>query len=140
MTDARPLPVADDVSKGFWQAAARHELTMAKCGQCGTFAYPPGAICCACGSTAPEFAFVAVSGKGRLRSWTTVRQALLPGFAELVPYVTVDVELAEQAELRIIGRLIDGIDAPLALDAKVEVCWEDVAPDLAVPAFRLTSA
>jgi hypothetical protein len=63
---------------------------------------------------------------------------LLPGFADLVPYVTVDVELDEQAGLRIIGRLLDGPRAPLAIGARVEVCFEDIAPGVAVPAFRLS--
>ena len=81
-----------------------------------------------------------VTGKGRIRSWTLVRQALLPGFADLVSYVTLDVELDEQSDLRIIGRLLDGLGAPLALDARVTVCFEDIAPGVAVPAFRLSPA
>ncbi len=140
MTGQRPLPVPDPLSEGYWQAAARHELAIARCGQCGMFAHPPGAVCCACGSTDPRFEWMTVSGKGRLRSWTVVRQALLPGFADLVPYVTVDVELDEQAGLRIIGRLLDGPGSPLALGARVTACFEDIAPGVAVPAFRLDAA
>lgn len=139
-TASRPLPVADAISAGFWQAAARHQLAMARCGRCGTLAYPPGPVCCACGSAEPDFRFIPVSGKGRIRSWTVVRQALLPGFADQVPYVVVDVELDEQARLRVVGRLLDGIGAPLALDAPVIACFEDIAPDVAVPAFRLIAA
>lgn len=136
----RPLPMPDAQSAGYWEAAARHELAIARCGRCGTFAHPPGAVCCACGSIDPNFEWMTMSGKGRVRSWTVVRQALLPGFADLIPFVTVDVELDEQADLRIIGRLLDGMDAPLALDARVAVCFEDIAPGVAVPAFRLEPA
>ncbi len=135
----RPLPVPDAQSAGYWNAASRHELALARCGQCHMFAHPPGAVCCACGSIEPAFEWMKLSGKGRIRSWSVVRQALLPGFADLVPYVTVDVELEEQPNLRIIGRLLDGIEAPLVPGAPVAVCFEDIAPDVAVPAFRLAA-
>jgi hypothetical protein len=66
-----------------------------------------------------------------------VRQALLPGFEKDVPYLLVDVELVEQAGLRLTGRLLDGPDASLALGASVQVDFEDIADGVAVPAFRL---
>jgi uncharacterized protein len=49
----------------------------------------------------------------------------------------VDVELDEQADLRTIGRLLDGPDAPLTVGARVVVAFEDLAPGVAVPAFAL---
>lgn len=127
----------DERTAGFWEAAARHRLAIARCGQCGFFAHPPDAVCCACGSTEPQFAFEEVSGRGRIRSWTVVRQALLPGFADDVPFKLVDVELDEQPELRLVGRLTDGLDAPIAPGDRVAACFEDIAPGIAVPAFRL---
>jgi uncharacterized OB-fold protein len=133
----RPLPVSDERSAGFWEAAARHVLAIARCSRCGVFSHPPDDICAACGSLQPDFVFEPVSGRGAVRSWTMVRQALLPGFENDVPYRLVDVELAEQAGLRLIGRLLDGPTAALALDAPVRVAFEDIAPGVAVPAFRL---
>ncbi|CAO5160599.1 DNA-binding protein [Frankia sp. AiPs1] len=132
---SRPLPVPDEVSATYWEAAARHVLTVARCGTCATYVIPPDQICPACGSSDPGFAFAPVSGRGVVRSWTVVRQAFLPGFE--VPFVLVDVELAVQAGLRTIGRLVDGVDAPLVLGAAVEVAFEDVTPEVSVPAFRL---
>ena len=46
-----------------------------------------------------------------------MRQSFLPGFE--VPFVLVDVELGVQEDLRLVGRLIDGPDAPLRLGAPV---------------------
>nr|WP_241835206.1 OB-fold domain-containing protein [Pseudofrankia asymbiotica] len=131
----RPLPVPDEQSAPFWAAAARHELVIARCARCGAFTHPPDIICPHCGSTDPGFTFQPVSGHGTVRSWTVVRQSFLPGFD--VPFVLVDVELAEQSELRLIGRLLDGPDAPLRVGAPVTVAFEDVAPEVAVPAFEL---
>jgi uncharacterized OB-fold protein len=131
------LPVPDERSAGYWEAAARHQLAIARCSRCGTYSHPPEIVCVACGSLDPEFRFEPVSGRGRLRSWTTVRQALLPGFEALVPYIIIDVELEEQAELRLTGRLLDGPDAKLAWGAPVKVAFEDVAPGVSIPAFVL---
>ncbi|CUU57019.1 hypothetical protein Ga0074812_11034 [Parafrankia irregularis] len=110
---ARPLPVPDEISAPYWAAAAGHVLAIARCARCGSFALPPDQACPHCGSTDPDYAFEPVSGRGTVRSWTVIRQSGLPGFAAEVPFVLVDVELAEQPELRMIGRLLDG---PAALD------------------------
>jgi uncharacterized protein len=133
----RPLPVPDERSAPYWQAAAEHVLTVARCARCGFLSHPPDVVCPHCGSTDPGFAFEPVSGRGIVRSWTVVRQSFLPGFADDLPFVLVDVELADQPELRVIGRLLDGPAAPLALGAPVRAAFEDVAPGVAVPAFTL---
>ncbi|OBG28682.1 hypothetical protein A5672_03850 [Mycobacterium alsense] len=134
---ARPVPVPDDASAPFWAAAAEHVLTAARCARCARFAMPPDIVCPHCHSSDPGFEFVPVRGRGTVRSWTVVRQALLPGFDDDLPFVLVDVELVEQDGLRLIGRLLDGPDADLRVGAAVTVGFEDLAPGLAVPAFEL---
>ncbi len=110
-------------------------MALARCSRCGWFTHPPDIVCPQCHSSAPEFVFTPVSGRGVIRSWTVMRQSFLPGFE--VPFVLVDVELAEQSELRLIGRLVEGEGAGLRLDAPVHVVFEDLAPGVAVPAFAL---
>lgn len=133
----RPLPVPDEASAPFWSAAADHVLTVARCGRCGQFSMPPDVVCPHCRATDPGFEFTPVSGRGTVRSWTVVRQAFLPGFEGELPFVLVDVELVEQADLRLIGRLLDGADAELHVGDAVVVGFEDLAPGVAVPAFEL---
>ena len=135
---SRPLPVPDDRSREFWAAAATHSLVLARCARCSTFSHPPAAVCPHCGSVDPAFEFLPVDGSGSVRSWTVIRQSFLAGFD--TPFVLVDVELSEQPDLRLIGRLVDGPDAPLHLGAPVRVTFEDVAPGIAVPAFALEPA
>ncbi|MGV0050207.1 Zn-ribbon domain-containing OB-fold protein [Mycobacterium colombiense] len=134
----RPLPIPDETSAAFWSAAADHVLTVARCARCGQFSVPPDVVCPHCHSTDPGFEFTPVSGRGVVRSWTVVRQAFLPGFDDELPFVLVDVELAEQAGLRLIGRLLDGVDAQLRVGDAVTVGFEDLAPGVAIPAFELT--
>jgi len=138
-TATRPIPVPDDQSAPFWAAAAEHVLTLARCSGCGAYSLPPDVVCPHCGMTDPAFVFTPVRGDGTVRSWTVVRQSFLPGFDRDVPFVLVDVELAAQPGLRLIGRLLDGPDASLQVDAAVRVAFEDVAPGVAVPAFLLVA-
>ena len=135
MTSERILPVPDETSAPYWDAASRHVLTVARCGRCGVLTMPPDVVCTHCGTTDPRFEFTPVSGRGVVRSWTVVRQSFLPGFD--IPFVLVDVELAEQADLRLIGRLVNGVDAAVHLGDEVRVAFEDLAAGIAVPAFEL---
>lgn len=134
MTDsARPTVVPDETSAPYWRAAAEHRLVVAQCSACGAFTHPPDSVCPHCGSTQPEFVFTPVSGRGVVRSWTVIRRSFLPGFD--VPFVLVDVELVEQDDLRLIGRLLlDPEISPQVGDA-VTVAFEDILPGVAVPAF-----
>ena len=132
MTSERVLPVPDESSAPYWDAASRHVLTATRCGRCGTFAMPPDVVCPACGSTDPRYEFTPVSGHGVVRSWAVVRQSFLPGFE--VPFVLVDVELDDQPELRLIGRLLEGEPH---LGAAVRVVFDDVTDGIAIPAWEL---
>jgi uncharacterized OB-fold protein len=134
---SRPVPVPDEESAPFWEAAAAHVLSVARCSRCGSFSIPPDVVCQHCHHGDPGFEFEPVSGRGVVRSWTVVRQSFLPGFADDVPYVLVDVELDEQADLRMIGRLLDGPDVALHVGNRVVAAFEDIAPGVAVPAFAL---
>jgi hypothetical protein len=144
-TTGRPVPVPDDLSAPYWEAAARHVLVIARCSRCGSFAIPPGQACPACGTTDPSYAWTEVSGVGTVRSWTIIRQSFLPGFDDDLPYLLADVELTGselkgQAELRMIGRLLDGPEAAVTVGAPVTVAFEDLGSGVSVPAFTLAGA
>jgi len=132
-----PVPVPDEQSSPFWQAAADGVLVIARCGRCSTYAHPPDLVCPSCGHTDPAFTFEPVSGRGTVRSWTVVRQAFLPGFDDAVPFLLVDVALDELDDVRLIGRLVDGPDAPVQLGDRVTTTFDELAEGGAVPAFAL---
>ena len=137
MSEARPVPVPDELSRRYWDAAAEHVLALARCARCRRFAHPPEPVCPNCHRTDPEFTFEPVSGNGTVRSWTVMRQSFLPGFDGDVPFVLVDVALDESDDVRLIGRLLDGPDAALQVGARVSAAFEDLAPGVSVPAFEL---
>ncbi len=133
----KPIPVPDAQSAGYWDAAARGELALPRCSVCHQYSLPPRDVCPWCRSTDPRYVTQPVAGGGVVRSWTIVRDSFLPGFADDVPYVLVDVELDVQPGLRMIGRLVDGPDAPLVLGDRVTVTFDRLTDEFAVPAFAL---
>lgn len=148
MTGSRPLPVPDEASAPYWEAAARHVLALPRCSGCRAWSLPPDVTCPRCHRTDPAWAYEPVTGRGTVRSWTVVRRSFVPGFDGDVPFVLVDVELDDQADLRMIGRLLGGPGAlggdggrggdgrgALRVGDRVAVAFEDVARGVAVPAF-----
>ena len=135
---ARPVPVPDENSADYWAASAEHVLKLARCVRCGQFSHPPDIICPLCHSPDPAFSFEAVNGRGKVRTWITIHQSFLNGFD--TPFMLVDVQLDDQPTVRMIGRLLDGPDAPVSLGAPVALGFEDIAPGVSLPAFRLGGA
>jgi uncharacterized protein len=133
----RPIPSADTRSSGFWEATAEHRLTVQRCANCGWLSYPPDSVCARCLSPNGSFVWHAVSGRGTLRSWTTIRIAFLPGFASYVPYVVAAAELAEQRGLRLVARMASEPESTPVYGAPVETVFDDVAEGIAIPMFRL---
>lgn len=131
------LPVPDEVSAPYWEACARHELVLARCSACGAFSHPPDVTCPSCHSLDPRFHWERVSGQGKVRSWTVIRHSFLSGFE--LPFLLVDVELADHPQIRLIGRLVDGPDTPLKLGDAVTVTFDDLGPGVSVPAFAMAA-
>lgn len=132
----RPLPAPDEHSAAFWAAATEHRLVLARCSRCSQFSHPPDIVCSRCQHTDPQFAFEPVAGNGTVRSWVVIRQSFVPGFEGDVPFLLVDVELDDADGVRLIGRLLDGVDAPLVLGDRVRLAFEDLTSEVSVPAFE----
>ncbi len=130
----RILPVPDETSKPFWEAAARHVLKLPRCSKCAAYSLPPDITCPSCHTLEPDFSYEEVSGRGKVRSWTVVRHSFLRGFK--LPFVLLDVQLDDQPGVRLIGQLLDGPDTPIHLGDAVAIAFEDVAAGIAIPAFR----
>ena len=132
---SRPLPVPDEISAPYWAACAEHVLALPRCSCCREFTMPPDITCPNCHSLDPEFTFEPVSGRGRVKTWTVIRQSFLQGFD--VPFLLVDVQLDDQPQVRMIGRPLDGPETILHSGDPVILGFEDIALGVSVPAFSL---
>ncbi len=102
-----------------------------KCGDCDTLRHP-SPICGNCLSMDSEW--VAMSGRGKLYTWTVVHQRYHPGFAEETPYNVAIVELEEGP--RLLTKIVDCPNDNLYIGMEVEVVFEDVTEEIALPKFK----
>ncbi|MEU6774010.1 OB-fold domain-containing protein [Streptomyces sp. NPDC046759] len=104
-------PVTDTDGAPFWEYAARGELRVQACGDCGEPRFPPRPCCPHCQSFAAEWR--AVSGHGRVWSYVVPHPPLLPGYAERAPYNVVVVELEDAPRIRLVGNVVTHAGAGL---------------------------
>lgn len=129
-----PRPAITRDSAGFWEACRRHELAIQRCADCGTFRHPPEPCCHRCRSFA--FTWQPVSGRGRIFSFAVVHRPFLPALEKHVPYTVIVVALDDAPGVRIVSNLVDAKPEAARIGLEVEVVWDDVAADLALPRFR----
>ncbi|WP_063824959.1 Zn-ribbon domain-containing OB-fold protein [Nocardia pseudovaccinii] len=131
----RPQPVPTELTRGFWDAAARRVLSIQRCRNCGQRFHPPVPVCSRC--HCEKLRFDPVSGLGTIYAYTVMTEALVPGFAAGIPLVVAAVELDEQEGLVVVSNLVDFGGTEVPIGARVEVAFEEL-PDGGgtLPQFR----
>lgn len=130
----RPLPRADDATEPYWEASRRGEFVMQRCEPCGHLRFPPRPMCPHCQSFGCNW--VPMSGRGRVYSFVVCHPPLLPAFEQRAPLPIVLVELAEDQDLRVVGNLRDHPVDAIEIGMPVEVCFEEVTPEVTLPQWR----
>lgn len=133
MTDiAKPVPVITAEMRPFYEGARRGELLLQRCTDCGTFRFPARERCSTCVSS--RSTWERAGGHGELYSFTVMHQVYHPAFVAEVPYAVAIVKLDEGPKLttNIIGLAPD----ELRIGQRVEVVFERVSDDVALPKFR----
>jgi uncharacterized protein len=126
-----PLPHVGGRSAEFYQFCKDHELRFQRCKDCRTWRHIPRDMCAKCGSF--NWEWDRSSGKGKLFSWTTAIQPMMPQFAGEVPYSPAIVELEEG--VRMVTWLVDVKPDDLKLGMPLEVVFDDVTADITLPKF-----
>ena len=134
--DAMPVPAASPDTLPWWQAAAEHRLVVQVCEGCDRPRHPPSPVCPHCHSW--DSRLVEHPPTANIYTFTVVHQAFVPGMD--MPYVIAVVELAGYPDdhIRIVTNVVDADPADVWIGAPVELVWEDMGPDLALPRARLT--
>ena len=131
--DSMPSPMADAITLPWWEAAAEHRLVVQRCTACGHTRLPPAPVCSECRSEDSDWK--EVPGRGEVYTYTTVHRPIAAG--QELPFIIAVIALEDSGGLRMISNLVDVEPGGLSVGAAVEVVWEDMSPDLAVPRFRL---
>ena len=103
----KPVPHPDRDSQPYWEFIRKGELRLQRCDRCGTWRFPPRALCGSCRSF--DSTWTATQGLGRVTSWITTHQVFAPAYRSEVPYHVVQVSLDEQADLILPGQLVPGV-------------------------------
>jgi uncharacterized OB-fold protein len=118
-------------SDEFYEWCAAGELRLQRCNQCREWCHVPRVICPNC--AARDWSWEAVSGRGRVFTWTVVHRAMHPDFMDAVPFASVVVELDEGP--RILTQLVDCPAEELEMEMPVEVAFER-SGERVLPKFR----
>jgi uncharacterized protein len=129
----KPIPIGDDVSAFYWEAAKGGRLEMQRCAKCQHWQFPPSIACQRCQSE--EVVATEVSGLGTVYSFTIAQQAFDPAFAEEIPYVVALIELEEDPELRVLSNVVGVAPEEVTVGLPVAVEFEQRG-DAALPVFR----
>jgi uncharacterized OB-fold protein len=133
--DTMPSPTADAITLPFWQAAAEHRLVVQRCTACGATRLPPSPICAACRSD--EADWQEVSGRGEIYTFTIVHRAIAAN--QPLPTLIAVIALEGSGGLRMISNIVGAEPDALAIGAPVELVWEDMSDELAIPRFKLAN-
>lgn len=128
-----PIPKPTPESKPFWDAARQHVLRIQKCNDCGRYYFYPRPLCAHCLSRNVEWRDV--SGRGVLHTYV-INQRGPKGFPINGPFVIGIVQLDEGPRLmsNIVG--VEPDPRQLRCDMPVEVVFDDITDDIALPKFR----
>lgn len=132
---AFPYPIPEYGSVPYWAACNDERLVMQRCQSCDKFRWHPAPLCVFCAHDV--YAWAALSGRGRVHTWTVITHPVHPAAFARVPYVVVEVELAEQKNLRMISNLIDCDAAAITFGAPVVLAFTQHPNGQKLPVFRL---
>ncbi len=127
----RPIPQKDAVSGPYWEAASRGELLIQRCARCGNRQFYPRALCTRCGAD-PEWE--RASGRGKVHTFTVIRQNHARPFVDELPYVVAMVELDEG--VLVMGNITDCSPEDVHIGMPLEVHMVEAEPGVGVPFWR----
>ena len=131
----RPIPVPNEWTKPFWEAARQRRAGAAALPGCGHFQHPPYPTCVNC--MAIELAFEPVSGKGAIYAYTIMYHAGDKRFASAVPYASIIVELDDAPGALLAANLLEAPYTEAKVGRRVEVVFQPLNDDITLPQFRL---
>ena len=133
-------PVANDMTKAYWDGAKEGKLMIQRCQACGYYNHPPQILCLGCRTRDTEMVPEQVSGKGKIYTWYICHDTSIGGYEDKVPYPVVYVELDEQPDLIVMSNILNLDVGPLGegleVGMPVEVVFDDAGDGVKVPQWQ----
>jgi hypothetical protein len=136
---AKPVPVRDAASGPFFDGALQGRLMLLRCAACDTYMSPVAYLgvplrprCVRCFSG--DLRWAAAGGRATLHSFAIMHKVYDEAFAAEIPYNIAVVETEEG--VRLTSQVVDCPNDRLAIGMPIEVTFERVSDDVAIPRFR----
>lgn len=128
----RPLPEPSELTRPFWEGLKAREVRLQRCQDCSQFVFYPRVACPECMSE--RLKWEAVSGRGKVYTFTIVRRAMIPAFQAEVPYVFAIVELEEGPRL---ATNVIGCDPErVRVDMPVKAAYDEITEEISLLKFE----
>ena len=131
------IPVADDLSRPFWDAVNEQRLMLQNCTACDKLQYPPKPACQVCGS-ADGLEWKDVEGKGHIAAYIVIEDGRLNRRMPDQPYNLAVVTLDQDPTVNFYSNLPGVPPYEVPLGAAVEVTFEEVAPGQLIHEWLVT--
>ena len=128
----KPIPKPTPETAPFWGGCAEGELRLQHCLSCGHVQYPARKLCSGC--FGEEVEWRTASGRGTVRSWSTVVMPGAPGFQEEVPFLSVLIALEEGPTMLSVLRQCEADQVDFEMP--VEVIFEQRSETIFIPYFK----
>ena len=134
----KPSPVADAVSKPFWDACNERRLLLQVCETCNRMQYPPEKNCLACGSS-EHLAWREVRGRGKIHGYCVMYDTRVRLLQERQPFNIAVIELEENPEIKFFYHLPGTPPDKVPVGAAVNLEFEETVTGQLVPEWRVAN-
>jgi uncharacterized protein len=135
---ARPAPVANDLTKPFWDACNEGRLVLQNCTACSRLHYPPTEKCSKCGS-ADKMVWKEVKGRGHIDVCFVIRDSRVKGFQPAQPINFAVITLDEDPGINFLSNLPGSAAGDGPNGASVEVVFEKTSNGQMIPEWQIVA-
>ena len=130
--DSMPPPLADSPPLPWGLEAAELRGVVHRCTTCAHTRHPPAPLCPECRSTDADWQ--ELSGRGEVYTYTIGHRPIAGG--QELPFLIAVISLEDSGGIRMISNLVEVSPDEVEIGMPVELVWEDMSADLAIPRFR----
>ena len=128
-----PVPFHEELSKPFWEGTKKHKIMMPICKTCSIIFFYPREACPNC--TSMDLDWTEVSGKGKVYSYTRVRQAVHPSFQSEHGHIYAIIEIDEGPKLP--SNIVGCAPEDVFIGMEVSAIFEDMNDDYTLLKFQV---
>ena len=127
-----PVPANEQLTKPFWEAAKREELVIPYCNSCSHLFFYPREVCPNWFSK--DLIWKKMSGKGRVYTYTHVRQSVHPSFQSANGHIYAIVQLEEGPKIP--SGIVGCEPEEVYVDMPVSVAFDVITEDFTLVKFQ----